>query len=226
MLFVCLSFIVLLFVGFIAIVSFHIISSGGSFDLRRKENASEHTRSRRSASIRRSSHWRRSCAPTRRKQHKQTNKTNQHTTKQNKQNTYTNKHTEATRHNTIKHNKQTNKKTNERTNERTNKQANTHTHTLSLSCRCLQHLFVRLSAEASVFLSNHLIIRLSVYRPISLIITSLSVYPSTYMANSKHWSRVWARRRYAWVFIKAGCSRRGVQWMGVVLYNKPVYNII
>ena len=30
----------------------------------------------------------------------------------------------------------------------------------------------------------------------------------------------------AWVFIKGGCSRRGVQWMGVVLYNKLVYNII
>ena len=29
-----------------------------------------------------------------------------------------------------------------------------------------------------------------------------------------------------WVFIKGGCSRRGVQWMGVVLYNKTVYNIM
>ena len=29
-----------------------------------------------------------------------------------------------------------------------------------------------------------------------------------------------------WVFIKGGCSRRGVQWMGVVSYSKPVYNII
>ena len=29
-----------------------------------------------------------------------------------------------------------------------------------------------------------------------------------------------------WVFIKGGCSRRGVQWMGVVLHNKIVYNII
>ena len=27
-----------------------------------------------------------------------------------------------------------------------------------------------------------------------------------------------------WVFIKGGCSRRGVQWMGVVLYNKTAYN--
>ena len=27
----------------------------------------------------------------------------------------------------------------------------------------------------------------------------------------------------AWVFIKGGCSRRGVQWMGVVLYNKTAY---
>ena len=29
-----------------------------------------------------------------------------------------------------------------------------------------------------------------------------------------------------WVFITGGCSGRGVQWMGVVLYNKLVYNII
>ena len=29
-----------------------------------------------------------------------------------------------------------------------------------------------------------------------------------------------------WVFITGGCSGRGVQWIGVVLYNKPVYNII
>ena len=26
--------------------------------------------------------------------------------------------------------------------------------------------------------------------------------------------------RFLWVFIKEGCSRRGVQWMGVALYNK------
>ena len=29
-----------------------------------------------------------------------------------------------------------------------------------------------------------------------------------------------------WVFITGGCSGRGVQWMGVVVYNKLVYNII
>ena len=29
-----------------------------------------------------------------------------------------------------------------------------------------------------------------------------------------------------WVFIKGGCCRRGVQWMGVVLYNKTAYNIM
>ena len=30
----------------------------------------------------------------------------------------------------------------------------------------------------------------------------------------------------AWVFITGGCSRRGVQWMGVVLHSKLVYNTI
>ena len=34
------------------------------------------------------------------------------------------------------------------------------------------------------------------------------------------------RRLDRWVFIKGGCSRRGVQWMGVAFYNKLVYNII
>ena len=29
-----------------------------------------------------------------------------------------------------------------------------------------------------------------------------------------------------WVFITGGCSGRGVQWMGVALYNKLVYHII
>ena len=28
------------------------------------------------------------------------------------------------------------------------------------------------------------------------------------------------------LFIKGGCSRRGVQWMGVVLYNKTPCNIM
>ena len=28
-----------------------------------------------------------------------------------------------------------------------------------------------------------------------------------------------------WVFITGGCSRRGMQWMGVVLYNKLTYII-
>ena len=31
---------------------------------------------------------------------------------------------------------------------------------------------------------------------------------------------------WEWVFITGGCSRRGLQWMGVVLYNQLVYNII
>ena len=29
-----------------------------------------------------------------------------------------------------------------------------------------------------------------------------------------------------WVFIKGGCSRRGLQWMGVVLCNKTAYDIM
>ena len=31
---------------------------------------------------------------------------------------------------------------------------------------------------------------------------------------------------HIWVFITGGCSGRGMQQMGVVLYNKLVYNII
>ena len=31
---------------------------------------------------------------------------------------------------------------------------------------------------------------------------------------------------YYWVFIKGGCSGRGVQWMGVALYNKTAYTIM
>ena len=33
-------------------------------------------------------------------------------------------------------------------------------------------------------------------------------------------------RRSPWVFIKGGCSRRGMQWIGVVLYSKIVYNTV
>ena len=29
-----------------------------------------------------------------------------------------------------------------------------------------------------------------------------------------------------WVFITGGCSRMGVQWMGVVLYDKTAYNLM
>ena len=32
--------------------------------------------------------------------------------------------------------------------------------------------------------------------------------------------------RMSWVFITGGCSGRGVQGMGVVLYSKLVYNVI
>ena len=35
-----------------------------------------------------------------------------------------------------------------------------------------------------------------------------------------------AARRLRWVFITGGGSGRGVQWMGVVSYNKTAYNII
>ena len=34
------------------------------------------------------------------------------------------------------------------------------------------------------------------------------------------------RSLLGWVFIKGGCSRRGVQWMGVVLHSKTAYNIM
>ena len=30
----------------------------------------------------------------------------------------------------------------------------------------------------------------------------------------------------SWVFITGGCSGRGVQWIGVVLYSKLVCNIV
>ena len=33
-------------------------------------------------------------------------------------------------------------------------------------------------------------------------------------------------RRHIWIFGRGGCSGRGVQWMGVVLYNKLVCNIM
>ena len=35
-----------------------------------------------------------------------------------------------------------------------------------------------------------------------------------------------ARKWCLWAFVRGGCSRRGVQWIGVVLYSKIVYNII
>ena len=34
------------------------------------------------------------------------------------------------------------------------------------------------------------------------------------------------RRNRGWVFIEGGCSRRGVQWMGVVLHSETSYDII
>ena len=33
-----------------------------------------------------------------------------------------------------------------------------------------------------------------------------------------------AKRKQTWVIIKGGCSRRGVQWMGVVLHSKLVHS--
>ena len=36
---------------------------------------------------------------------------------------------------------------------------------------------------------------------------------------------VWGEIHPTWVFIKGGCSWRGVQWMGVVLYSKTAYHI-
>ena len=29
-----------------------------------------------------------------------------------------------------------------------------------------------------------------------------------------------------WIFIRGGCSGWGVQWMGVVLYNRTAYNLM
>ena len=31
--------------------------------------------------------------------------------------------------------------------------------------------------------------------------------------------------RHEWVFITGGCSGRGLQWMGVVLYNQHIYRV-
>ena len=32
--------------------------------------------------------------------------------------------------------------------------------------------------------------------------------------------------RIYWGFITGGCSGRGVQWMGEVLYSKTIYNLV
>ena len=37
---------------------------------------------------------------------------------------------------------------------------------------------------------------------------------------------IYIHTQQIWVFITGGCSGMGVQWMGVVLYNKLVNNMI
>ena len=43
---------------------------------------------------------------------------------------------------------------------------------------------------------------------------------------SVSWASSCASASLSWVFITGGCSGSGVQWMGVVLYNELVDNII
>ena len=45
------------------------------------------------------------------------------------------------------------------------------------------------------------------------------------LASSTH-ARAHDSRRLTWVFITGGCSGRGVEWIGVALCNKLVYNSI
>ena len=61
------------------------------------------------------------------------------------------------------------------------------------------------------------------------ITVSITIMYSSLVAHCGH-LRLRRNAHYAqsphWVFIKRGCSRRGVQWMGVVSYNKLVHHII
>ena len=56
------------------------------------------------------------------------------------------------------------------------------------------------------------------YYPSALVIIILYYYPSALVGVQ------WMG--FIWVFITGGCSGKGVQWMGVVLYDKLVYSII
>ena len=40
------------------------------------------------------------------------------------------------------------------------------------------------------------------------------------------WTMLGRSHKECWVFITGGCSGRGVQWIGVVLYSKTAYDIM
>ena len=55
---------------------------------------------------------------------------------------------------------------------------------------------------------------------------SLYIYIYIYIYNVTTTTTTTSAAPYYWVFITGGCSGRRVQWIGVVLCNKLVYNII
>ena len=55
----------------------------------------------------------------------------------------------------------------------------------------------------------------------------MHIYIYTYIYRGskprrRHYTAGWKCAIVGWVFITGGCSGRGVQWMGVVLYSKLV----
>ena len=88
-------------------------------------------------------------------------------------------------------------------------------------------IYTHMCIHIYIYIYIHTYIHVCVYTYINTCdYNNKRVHCDWVLSTSDRNKGVNAHKELSWVFITGGCSRRGVQWMGVALCNKTAYNLM
>ena len=104
----------------------------------------------------------------------------------------------------------------------------TYIHTIDIYIYIYVYIYIHVHLYIYIYTHMYIYVHVCVCMYVYICMyVCVCIYIYIYIHRHDYWQhQLRSERTGIWVFVKGGCSRRGVQWMGVALYNKVVYNIL